>query len=286
MEQEKQLAKQDLSQEDIKTLTEVGVIPKDCSPELVKLYARVCHETQLNPFRKQIHFIRRGYSYTVQVGIDGYRSIADRTGLYAGNDDYIFDYINPDGSVSKEPVKATSTVYKMINGVRCAFTASARMSEYKPQDVKMQFMWNKMPRLMLGKCAESLALRKAFPNELSGTYTDEEMQQADNVVNITGKEEPKQANEAPPKEAIKEKPAPTGNPFQKQILGKCSRCDKPITSQMVLNKSVERFGKPLCFPNCQNEEEKERSSQKVVEAEYQTDYSELQDEEDITEEII
>src|SRR3990167_6488582 len=223
---ETQLAKQDLSAEDIKTLTEVGVIPKDCSPELVKLYARICHETQLNPFRKQIHFIRRGYSYTVQVGIDGYRSIADRTGLYAGNDDYIFDYVNLDGSVSKEPNKATSTVYKMINGIRCSFTASARMSEYKPQDVKMQFMWNKMPNLMLGKCAESLALRKAFPNELSGTYTKEEMDQADSI-DIT----PGRANEDSYKKALAEldkieseirntaketngKPAPTGNPLQ------------------------------------------------------------------------
>src|SRR3990167_218682 len=185
METEKQLAKQDLSQEDIKILTEVGVIPKDCSAELVKLYSRICAETQLNPFRKQIHFIRRGNSYTVQIGIDGYRSIADRTGLYAGSDDYAFDD-------EKSPNKATVTVYKMVNGVRCPFTASARMSEYKPQDVKMQFMWNKMPNLMLGKCAESLALRKAFPNELSGTYTNEEMEQAEDKTihaqNIGGNE--------------------------------------------------------------------------------------------------
>ena len=88
--EEKQIIKQELSAEDIKTLTEVGVIPKDCPAELVKLYGKICHETQLNPFRKQIHFIRRGYSYTVQIGIDGYRSIADRTGLYAGSDDYVF----------------------------------------------------------------------------------------------------------------------------------------------------------------------------------------------------
>src|SRR3990167_10620371 len=214
METEKQLAKQDLSQEDIKILTEVGVIPKDCSAELVKLYSRICAETQLNPFRKQIHFIRRGNSYTIQVGIDGYRSIADRTGLYAGSDDYVFDYLNGDGSINKEPVKATSIVYKLVGGVRCAFSASARMSEYKPNDVKMQFMWNKMSHLMLGKCSESLALRKAFPNELSGTYTNEEMDQAGSI-DITPK-----ANEENTAKETNGKAAPTANPFSKSVLGK------------------------------------------------------------------
>ena len=236
--EEKNIVKQDLSPEDIKTLTEVGVIPKDCSAELVKLYAKICVETQLNPFRKQIHFIRRGNTYTVQVGIDGYRSIADRTGLYAGSDDYAFDD-------EKSPNKATVTVYKMVNGVRCPFTASARMSEYKPQDVKMQFMWNKMPNLMLGKCAESLALRKAFPNELSGTYTDEEMQQADSPKDkiINAKLEKPQETNGDKKSPSAQKPTPMGS-------SKCADCKKEITNPRVTEYSMQNFGEAVFF-NCQ-----------------------------------
>ena len=241
----KEIVKQDLSPEDIKILTEVGFIPKDCSAELVKLYSKVCAETQLNPYRKQIHFIRRGNSYTIQVGIDGYRSIADRTGLYAGSDDYAFDD-------EKTPNKAIVTVYKIVNGVRCPFTASARMSEYKPKEVTMQFMWNKMPNLMLGKCAEALALRKAFPNELSGTYTNEEMQQAD-VINIGGK-----SSEPPQKETNGEnKISPTSD---NRTFCQREGCGKVVTSPRVIAKSMERFGKVYCFPECQNIMEKEQFS--------------------------
>jgi phage recombination protein Bet len=140
------------------------------------VFLHQCKRTGLDPMARQIYLVKRWDSknqrnnMTVQVGIDGFRLVADRTGAYAGNDDPVYDD-------ESKPQKATVAVYKIVGGMRCPFTATARWSQYYPGD-KQGFMWNKMPHLMLGKCAEALALRKAFPAELSGLYTDDEMAQA------------------------------------------------------------------------------------------------------------
>lgn len=148
-----------------------------------EMFIALCNRTGLDPFARQIYIIPRNEKrgnewvkkWTPQTSIDGMRLIADRTGGYAGSDDPVFD--SEDGAT---PKKASVTVYKMVQGQRCPFTATARWSEYFQEKSPM---WSKMPYLMLGKCAESLALRKAFPQELSGLYTREEMDQAGPVQN-------------------------------------------------------------------------------------------------------
>lgn len=148
----------------------------------LQLFLHACKRTGLDPFMKQIHAVKRWSAkdqrevMSIQTGIDGYRLIADRTGCYAGSSDAEYE-LNDEGY----PGFAKVTVTKLVNGVPCQFTASARWKEYCQlgKDGKPTSMWNKMPFLMLGKCAEALALRKAFPAELSGVYTHEEMMQAD-----------------------------------------------------------------------------------------------------------
>lgn len=175
-----------LTERDIETLVAVGVIPKGTPADVIEFFGKSCAETRLSPFKRQIHLIKRwsrdGDRYTIQTGIDGYRATADRTGRYAGNDEYAFDEGLREYDMIKagrmRPSTATSTVYKVVGNLRCPFSATARWDEYYPGD-KQGFMWDKMPFLMLGKCAEALALRKAFPDELAGVYTDEEMAQAD-----------------------------------------------------------------------------------------------------------
>jgi phage recombination protein Bet len=155
-------------------------IAPDCPDDDLKFFALVCKKHDLDPFIRQIHYVPRkdtrnnSIKWTVQIGIDGLRSLASRTGQYAGSDEAVFDK-----EIGK-PGKATVTVYRMTKGIRCPFVATARWSEFFPGD-RLGFMWNSKPFHMLGKTAEAQALRKAFP-ELSGIYIEEELQKSDEKI--------------------------------------------------------------------------------------------------------
>lgn len=163
-----------------------NTVARGATDDELKIFLLTCVRTGLDPFTKQVHFIkRRSWNkdqnryeeiMTIVTGIDGYRSIAERTKQLAGIDDVVYEE-----NQLVNPIKASVTVWRYIGGQRVSFTASARWSEYCPKNNKGEIvgpMWKKMPYFMLGKCAEALALRKAFPNDLSGIYTKEEMDQA------------------------------------------------------------------------------------------------------------
>ncbi|MDQ3234323.1 MAG: phage recombination protein Bet [Pseudobdellovibrionaceae bacterium] len=174
-----------------------ATIAKNATDDELRLFLYHATKAGLDPLAKQIYFIKYGSSAapTFITSIDGYRLTAARTGEYVGCDDAVFDN-------ELKPSKATLTVYRFVKGIRCAFTATARWSEYYPGKNRGN-MWDKMPCTMLAKVAEALALRKAFPAELSGLYTKEEMDQAEEYQSPSPTMEkseaaPKQA-EAPPK---------------------------------------------------------------------------------------
>lgn len=160
---------------------------KERPDEDLMFFLYTAKRTGLDPLVNQVYAVYRWDSrlgrekMTIQTGIDGMRLVAQRSGAYAGQDDSVF---MPEDESTQYPVKATVTVYKMLNGQRVPFSATARWSEYVQlsKDGKPSQLWAKMPYLMLAKCAEALALRKAFPNELSGIYSDVEMHQATSPV--------------------------------------------------------------------------------------------------------
>ena len=173
------------TQKQIAALRQLGV--EKVNESDLAVFFHQCVRTGLDPFARQVYLVGRwdgraqATKYTIQTGIDGYRLIAERTGVYAGSDESWVE--GPNGL----PTSATVSVYKVIGGVRCAFTATAHWAEYcqTTKDGRPMGLWAKMPHRMLAKCAEALALRKAFPQDLAGVYTSEEMSQADSETRVS-----------------------------------------------------------------------------------------------------
>lgn len=127
------------------------------------LFGMICQRMGLDPFSKQIYAIERKGRWTFQVSIDGLRAIAERTGVYAGSDEPLYDegldLFSFEESGRKIPKVCKVTVWKIAGGVRCPFVGIARYSESKQNTPN----WSQMPAHMLAVRAEAHALRKAFP---------------------------------------------------------------------------------------------------------------------------
>jgi phage recombination protein Bet len=142
----------------------------------LKLFLHQCRRTGLDPMARQIYGIKLSGKLTIQVSIDGFRLIAERTGKYAGQVGPFWcgqDGVWHDVWLSQEPPLAAK-VGVLRNDFKEVCWGVARTQAYRASGP----LWGKMAEVMIAKCAESLGLRKAFPQELSGIYTGDEMEQA------------------------------------------------------------------------------------------------------------
>ena len=148
-------------------------IAPDATPEELQLFLMMAHRTRLDPLLQQLYFIKYGQGSRARVSyvtsIDGYRIIAHRTKQFAGIDEPKYQMNN-----SGQLESCTITVYRKDS--ERGFSATVYFKEYNTN----MNLWAKMPMTMIAKVAEAHALRKAFPQDLSGVYTTDEMDQASN----------------------------------------------------------------------------------------------------------
>ena len=170
----------------VAVLRQLGL--QDASPADLDIFHHQCQRTGLDPFARQIYMIgrwsREGTKYTIQTSIDGLRLVGHRAASARRETLEVSDteWCGPDGVwrdvwLSDEP-PAAARVAILRNGGR--FPAVAMFREYAQtkKDGNLTQMWSDKGALMIAKCAEALAWRKAFPQDLSGIYTSDEMGQA------------------------------------------------------------------------------------------------------------
>lgn len=183
-----------------KALEHIGV--DQASEGDLQVFFHQAKRTGLDPFARQIHMIGRRSSeydpqtkektwttkYTIQTGIDGFRLIGRRAADQAGDTISIdqAEWLAEDGTWRPAwsnkwglPIAARVTIKRNDQ----PFTAVAMFDEYaqKTRQGTLTQMWQQRPAGQLSKCAEALAWRMAFPQDLAGLYTEEEMAQSTNA---------------------------------------------------------------------------------------------------------
>lgn len=157
----------------------------NASDNMVILAMDYCKARGLDVMKKPVHIVKtwdNGKTVeTIWEGIASLRTTAARTGVYAGMDEAEFGPLVDDPTISvgfKFPEWCRITIYRMVKGKRVPFTSKLYWTECYAAGKfgkGVNAMWTKRRYAQLAKCVEADALRKAFPEELGGMASAEEM---------------------------------------------------------------------------------------------------------------
>lgn len=160
------------------------------------VFLHVCQRTGLDPFARQIYMIARREKvpgsqnqwrnrWTIQTGIDGFRVNRDRAEKKAGMRGVLGRavFYDPEGNEHKawlhpRPPVACEITYTVRDrdGSATPYTSVLRFTEYAQVsgDGNLIAQWKDKPAHMLEKCTEADVYRKAFPQDFSGIYLEDE----------------------------------------------------------------------------------------------------------------
>lgn len=141
-------------------------VAKGATNAELQMFVEFCKSTRLNPFKREIWFIKTPQGVQIMTGIAGFLTIANAHPQYDGME----VSIQEDGG---KLISATAKVYRKDR--KYPSVATVYLKEYFKPSRTGNGLWEKMPRMMLQKVAKSVALREAFSQELAGLYTAEEM---------------------------------------------------------------------------------------------------------------
>ena len=157
-------------------------------PASIKMVLGYCKAAGLDPMRKPVHIVpmwdskARKTRDVTMPGIGLYRTDAARTGEHVGTDEPVFGPMveyDLSGTKVTVPEWCKVTVYRLKNGLKCAYTATEYWIENYATASKdttaPNTMWRKRGRGQLAKCTEAQALRKGFP-EVGNQPTADEME--------------------------------------------------------------------------------------------------------------